>query len=223
MHSATSRVNEVTRRHSSQTRPCRSAAGGCSPCGGHAGRGPQPALLTCVVLGHRASLSRGGLRPQGMEGSVFTKWFGEIFSTRIGNLIYMMGLHAHTHSTRETRNTGTHGHTVSHGIARGRGLSAPVASVGPKAGGPTLFCVWGNLRSLREAPVKATAAHRGATRASPSNRHGSILSPGGRGSASLIFLLSMPAQFEAQGRVCWCQQRGSVFPGYSVHSKICRT
>lgn len=151
------------------------------------GAAPQTDLLPRVALGHRPCTSHDGVKTREMGCSIFAKWFADIFSTRIENLIIRMDLHAHTHSPRKTRNTYTLRRSLACNCER-TWRTANVPCVNPEAGGPALFSVSENLCSLFRAPVKHGAPcdaplppqpRLWAPRASPSHLHCHVLSPGG--------------------------------------------
>lgn len=150
------------------------------------GAAPQTDLLPRVALGHRPCTSHDGVKTREMGCSIFAKWFADIFSTRIENLIIRMDLHAHTHSPRKTRNTYTLRRSLACNCER-TWRTANVPCVNPEAGGPALFCVGKPVLtlpssrqtrcSLRRPP--ATAAPPLGPRAPPSHLHCHVLSPGG--------------------------------------------
>lgn len=89
------------------------------------GAAPQTDLLPRVALGHRPCTSHDGVKTREMGCSIFAKWFADIFSTRIENLILWTYTPTHTLHVRHV--THTHSDAVSHVTVRGPGaqLTSP--------------------------------------------------------------------------------------------------
>lgn len=149
------------------------------------GAAPQTDLLPRVALGHRPCTSRDGVKTREMGCSIFAKWFADIFSTRIENLILWTYTPTHTLHVRHV--THTHSDAVSHVTVRGPGAQLTSPALTRRRAAP-LFSVSENLCSLFRAPVKHGAPcdaplppqpRLWAPRAPPSHLHCHVLSPGG--------------------------------------------